>query len=195
MSPLVGVASLIAVAAITPGPNNLIIMQEAAQRSLAPAVSAIVGVIVGSVVLLAIVWLSAGALFEAAPRARPILTFAGAAYLIWLGLSSAWRAGNGRSGRFASPSGWMGLAVFQLANPKAWILVLTATAAMSAIYGSWTGLFILAVVLVAITTASLAIWAVAGSALGKVLDRPRGRLWFDRLMGLALAASAVLLLI
>jgi threonine/homoserine/homoserine lactone efflux protein len=85
----------------------------------------------------------------------------------------------------------VGVAVFQLINPKAWVLVTTAAAAMA---GS-ADMILLGALIAGISSLCLSLWAVAGGALSRVLDRPRPRLWFDRAMGALLAISALGLIV
>lgn len=188
MDPLLAVAGFVTVAAITPGPNNFIVMAAAARGGIAAAVPPIAGVVGGSLALLAIAWAGAGALFEAAPRFRLILLVAGAVYLAWLGGVLIWRTRDDPSGKL--PSTAIGAAGFQLLNPKSWVLILTATAAMS---GEAAGLITLAVTLAAITIPCLTIWACAGAAIARWLKRAQARRCFDRAMGGLLIASALLL--
>ena len=54
MNPLLPAAALILVAAITPGPNNLVVMHAAAQRGLRAALPPITGIVLGSLALYAV---------------------------------------------------------------------------------------------------------------------------------------------
>ena len=194
---LIPVAGTVAVAAITPGPNNFIVMAASARSGLRAAVPAAAGVVAGSLGLLAIVWAGAGAAFTAAPWLRPGLTLAGAFYLCWLGGGLIWRARTPSSAAVdpagdGLPSSGLGVAAFQLLNPKGWVLVLTATAAMSR---EPAALYLLAALFVVIPVPCLSVWAVAGKAIAERLKRPVANAWFDRSMGALLICSAVLLVL
>ena len=197
MESLPAVIGIITVAAITPGPNNFIVMAAAARGGMAAALPAMGGVVLGSLALLAIIWAGAGSAFEAAPDLRLVLRVLGALYLIWLGGMLVWTAGAGEGDGGGSddrtlPSTAIGVAAFQLFNPKAWVLVLTATAAMAS---DPAGILVLATTFTVVSTPCLALWAFAGSAVSRWLSRPAPRLWFDRAMGALLVASAALLLV
>ncbi len=194
MEPLLAVAGFVSVAALTPGPNNLIVMAAAARGGLGAAAPAIAGVVAGSIALLAIVWSGAGAVFDAAPALRGALTLAGALYLVWLGAGLIRRGGgDGGAAMAALPAGTVpGMAAFQLLNPKSWVIVLTATAAA---HGDMAGgLGGLVVLFVSISGICLTLWALAGAAITEWLTRPGASRWFDRAMGALLIASALLLL-
>ena len=158
---------------------------------------AMAGVVGGSLLLLAIIWAGAGTTFEAVPQMRPTLRIAGAAYLIWLGIllvknSTRHEASSDRTSRATLPNTLVGVALFQLLNPKSWVLVLTATAAMSDVP---SGPFLLAALMAAITTSCLTLWAWAGAAIAKWLTNAKAKRRFDAAMGILLILSAGMLFI
>jgi threonine/homoserine/homoserine lactone efflux protein len=196
---LIGVAALIVVAAITPGPNNLVVMQAAARGKAGGAVPAIAGIGLGSLALLAVVVAGAGAAFVAEPRLRTALALGGCLYLSWLGLQLVVRTfrGNARPTTAPAtplPAGVLGLFGFQFLNPKSWVMVLTATAAGQSGAGVLATFLRLSVLFVVIPAICLALWSSLGSAMARVLERPAVRRWFDRGMGLLMVGSAALLL-
>jgi len=182
------VTGVLVIAAITPGPNNFIVMEASARGGATAAGSVVLGIVLGSLGLLSLVSVGVGSLIHAYPRLRLVLSLIGGAYLAWLGASLIFR----RTGTRASddshgmPTSLWGVAMFQLLNPKAWMLIMTAVAAMDGT-GSVLGLAALVAV---ISSACLSIWAVAGTASSRRLSRPRARLWFDRTMGALLLVSA-----
>lgn len=196
LEPLLAVAGFITVAAITPGPNNFIVMAAAARGGMAAALPSILGVVVGSLALLALVWGGAGAAIAALPALRVALTVTGALYLIWLGGLLIWQSGRRNGGGAEAdgnlPSTATGVAAFQLMNPKAWVLIVTATAALS---GESAAPYALAGLIAVISTLCLGLWACAGSAIAGWLRRPSARSWFDRAMGGLLIVSAALLVL
>lgn len=199
MSALLPVIGVLTAAAITPGPNNFIVLEAGARRGVLAAGRAIAGVVIGSLVLLALVWGGVGALMQISPSLQTGLSLAGALYLGWLGAamfagetaqSEANPTGSERV-RTRLPSSFVGVAVFQLLNPKAWVLVTTAAATMAGV----GNVFTLALLLAVISGVCLMVWALAGRALSHFLEKPQPRLWFDRAMGGLLALSAVGLIV
>ena len=199
MEALIGVTALILVAAITPGPNNLVVMQAAARGRAASAVPAILGIVLGSLALLAVAVAGAGAAFEAEPRLRTALSLGGCLYLSWLGLQLVMPTFRSeprptRGGDKPLPTGVLGLFGFQFLNPKSWVMVLTATAASQSPEGALGTFLRLSALFVVIPTICLALWSSLGSAMARGLERPAVQRWFDRGMGLLLVGSAALLL-
>lgn len=123
------------------------------------------------------------------PPAGLALSLCGGSYLGWLGFSLIARSGApgvAYERHSTLPTSLIGVTALQLLNPKAWLLVTTATAAISGV----SGLLTLAVLLVLITSLCLSIWAIAGAALSRMLDLPTARKWFERAMGGLLLLSA-----
>ena len=196
MESLIAVAGLLFVAAITPGPNNTIVLAAAARSGLPGAVPSIAGVLAGSLALLALVWAGAGALFTAAPVFRHLLLAAGALYLVWLGGDLIWRSGDTGDAPRPLPGTTLGIAAFQILNPKSWVLVTTASVAMAGSTAGMDGLSgfgRLAALMLVIPGACLTLWALAGVAIAERLRRRSTRRWFDRAMGCLLILSAALL--
>lgn len=196
MSDLFTIASLLGVAAITPGPNNLVVWRAASRAGFRGAMPAIVSIVLGGLLLLAVMALGTGAAFAAHPSWRGWARAAGSLYLAWLGLSLCVAglvpARSGMTER-ALPAGTPSLIGFQFLNPKSWVMVLTVLAAWPAAsprdYAALAGLFVL------IPGLCLLLWAVLGAALARWLAHPPIRRGVDLVMGVLLFACAGLLLL
>jgi len=193
---LAALTVLIFVAAITPGPNNLAVLNAAVARGIAGAGSAIAGVLLGSLALLAVALSGADALFTALPWLRQGVSLAGCAYLSWLGASlivpSLARRPHETPVR--TPSGTGQLLALQFANPKAWTMVLTAVAAMRGALNGAAAAVVLAILFLAVPAVCLAAWAWLGLRILPRLQQPATRARFDRVMGLLLVLSGLTLL-
>lgn len=191
MSAIAGVAGLVAIAAVTPGPNNFIVLRAASRVGLRRALPAIAGVVLGGLAVLAVALAASDAAFAAAPGLHTVVGVAGCLYLAWLGLGLLRHAGcpsNGPAPGLPAAS-VPGLFAFQFLNPKSWVMVMTAIAALPAGAPQWP----LAVVFTAIPATCLTLWAIAGAALARWLARPRFAAWVDRGMGVLLVATALAL--
>ena len=187
MSSFLPVIGILVAAAITPGPNNTIVMEAGARAGFGAALRLMLAVVGGSLLLLLLVRLGVGDAVQTWPALERVLGIAGGGYLAWLGLALVLRGSDQRTDarQTALPLTVPGAAGFQLLNPKAWILVTTADAAMPR-----DGVLALAILMALVTTACLALWAAAGAASARVLVRPGRLRAFDRAMGALLAASA-----
>src|SRR5690349_11804642 len=198
MHDLLAPAGLLFAAAITPGPNNLVVLRESGRGGVRGAAGAIGGIVLGGLALFAVAAAGAGAVLATHATLRTGLGAAGAAYMAWLGLCLL---GTGTGTRQASPerasvvlpAGVLGLFGFQFLNPKGWVMVLTLVAAWPAT--SLSGYLPLALLYIAIPSGCLLLWSLAGRLLAAHMARPRSRRRIDAAMGALLLASAVLLLI
>jgi threonine/homoserine/homoserine lactone efflux protein len=183
MDTFIPVIGLLTVAAITPGPNNMLAMEAGAQGVGAVA-RVILGVLAGSLLLLALVALGMDAVLAAYPAAVRMLALAGGVYLLCLGfrLLSPREGAEGLAARGA-PSAPKSVALFQLLNPKAWLMVTTAVALLP----GTAELPVLALFLAPISAICLSLWAMAGAAAMRLLQSPKARRSFDFCIGLILA--------
>jgi len=181
---------MLLIAAITPGPNNVIVLRAATTGGLARALPGIAGIVLGGLAMLVVVAVGLGGVLAGRPELLRVLAIAGGGYLTWLGLASVRRAGA-----IANPAGAglrsltaLALFGFQFVNPKAWVILATAVTAAP---GS---LAALALAFAVISTASLLAWAALGALFARVLARPRIACWVDRALGALLALSGVALI-
>jgi threonine/homoserine/homoserine lactone efflux protein len=189
MGSLVPVIGLLFAAAITPGPNNVIVMEAGSRGGIASALGATLGVVAGSLLLLTFVWLGVGAAMQAWPGLQVALGIGGGAYLTWLGILLI-RARDGsppHGSKLVLPATVPGIAAFQLMNPKAWVLVTTAAAAMPA----GNDVVTLGILIVLVTGLCLTVWGAAGALFSQWLARPVARRRFDRVMGVLMAVFAL----
>lgn len=194
MEELFPVAGIIAAGAITPGPNNLIVLERAGRAGFGGAFPAILGVLLGGVALLAFVMSGGLALFAVAPWLRGVIILAGVGYLVLLGARlfvESFRSSDAATDVTGMPTSLAGVAVFQWLNPKAWVMAATVGSAVTVSTSSEA--VQLAALYIVIPLLALSAWSGFGVLLLRVLQRPGARHWFDRTMGLLLAVSAVLL--
>jgi RhtB (resistance to homoserine/threonine) family protein len=117
--------SLLAVdllAAISPGPNFVLVTQTAIQRTRPHAVAVVLGLVSANLIWCAAVVFGLSALFEFAPWLYGALKFLGGAYLIYLGVS-LWRTASSKMNTESSLKKTLGAAYIRglltnLSNPK-----------------------------------------------------------------------------
>lgn len=182
------------VAAITPGPSNLMLTATGANAGVLKGLPCLLGVTTGMALMMFLVPLGLGSLVLEHPLVLRALNWAGAAFLLWL----AWRIAT--SSRVDSisrgkPVGYLGAAVFQWVNPKSWLVSASAAGtflsaeagsplAQSAFLG---GLFVLAAL------PSCFLWLAFGATVQQVLDSRRRLRIFNIVMAALLALSIALI--
>jgi threonine/homoserine/homoserine lactone efflux protein len=172
----------------TPGPNNLMLMTSSARFGLGRTVPHMLGVVLGFPLMVLLIGLGLGAVFEAVPVLKTILKFAAAAYLLWmawmlLGLKlHATKAGD-------RPMRLHEAVLFQWVNPKAWVM---AVSFVALVVGSGPGrpwnVALLTLGCLLLAPFSSALWMVGGQQLELWLRRSG----VERYLGVVLAALMVI---
>ena len=184
MAQLLALAGFGFVAAVTPGPNNLILWASGTEFGFRRSIRHILGTALGIGAMALGVAAGIGALVTALPGISLLMKIAGTGYLLYL----AWQvAGAGALARttISKPLDLRQAAAFQLVNPKSWIFALSAMTTfrpvdMPVIAGS----IAVAVTMMLVIVPTAAVWAAAGELIGQLLSGARSA----RIVGLVLAA-------
>jgi threonine/homoserine/homoserine lactone efflux protein len=182
------------VAAITPGPSNVMITATGSAVGVWRGLPCVLGASFGMASLLFCTALGMGQLVLGHPLLLTAMNLLGAAFLLWL----AWKiatAGPASEAAEAEPVGFFAAALFQWANPKGWMVAVGAASTyLQVAPGSqitqataFGALFFLAAF-----PSGLA-WLVLGALLQTALRNERTARIFNRVMGLALAASVLMM--
>ncbi|WP_295073996.1 LysE family translocator [Tabrizicola sp.] len=162
------------VTSVTPGPNNMMLLASGVNFGFRRTVPHMLGISVGHALMVFLVGLGLAGIFKAWPAALMALKVASVAYMLWLAWKIAHSAAPGEGRAKAAPMTFLQAAAFQWVNPKAWAMALGAVSAYvvepSALaYAAVAGTFAL------VNLPSVSVWAGAGQAVRRWLDRP-GRL-------------------
>ena len=183
------------VAAITPGPSNVILTTTGANVGIWRGIPCLLGVAGGMGLMILLVALGMGSLVVGNPALLGALNWAGAAFLLWL----SWKIATARPGAAQAPRrpiGFVEAALFQWINPKSWIV--SAGAAGTYLQpGSGTAVsqsLLLGGLFLAAALPSCFAWLAFGAALQRVLSSPRQLRIFNVAMGVLLAASVIFIL-
>ncbi len=150
----------------------------------------LLGICIGFPVMLALIGMGFGALFQVYPLLHEVIKIIGIVYLFYL----AWKIATTRTGvkqvEQSRPINLWQAAAFQWVNPKAWIMGSSALAA----YTSLGDNFFLQVVIVCISFALITfpcagVWLVFGAGLQRFLREPKHLQRFNIAMALLLVAS------
>ena len=178
------------IAAVTPGPNNVMLTTTGLNFGVRRGVPHLLGICIGFPVMLALIGLGFGTLFEHYPILHEIIKIVGIVYLFYL----AWRIAMTRGGveriERSKPINFWQAAAFQWVNPKAWIMGSSALAA----YTSLDNNFFVQVAIICgtfffITFPCAGAWLVFGASLQRLLRDPRHLRIFNIAMALLLVAS------
>ncbi|MDJ0981084.1 MAG: LysE family translocator [Kiloniellales bacterium] len=197
MSPEQVVAFLVFafVAAVTPGPSNVLLTATGANVGLLRGLPCLFGVALGMGLMMSVVAFGLGGLVLGTPQVLQALNWVGAAFLLWL----SWRIATAKGGGPTSeekPVGFLGAAGFQWVNPKSWLVSASAagtylqaeagSALLQAL--SFGTLFVLAAL------PSCLAWLAFGVVMQRLLRSERAARIFNLAMGALLAGSVVMIL-
>lgn len=181
------------VAAITPGPSNLILTSTGARVGLLRGLPCLGGVAIGMGFMMFLVAFGLGNIVLASPWVILLLKWTGAGFLLWL----SWKiATAGRSDTTAEkpPLGFWGAAAFQWMSPKSWLVSISAVsvylhpaAGTAFIQAIALGLLFILAVLPSCFT-----WLAFGASFQRLLSRQRTARIFNIGMGILLAGSVLL---
>ncbi|ARC89260.1 LysE family translocator [Rhodovulum sp. MB263] len=187
---LLALGAFALVASITPGPNNLMLMASGANFGLRRTLPHILGVALGFVAMVVLVGLGAMRAFEAWPMLRVLLTWLGAAYLVWLAWKIARAAPPEPGAAPGRPMTFLQAAAFQWVNPKGWTMALAALT-LYAPGQKPSAVLLVAGAFAAASVPATGLWTILGTRIRRLLSRPARLRLFNRAMALLLLASLV----
>lgn len=180
------------VAAITPGPSNLILTSTGAAVGVLRGLPCLFGVVLGMGIMMFVVAFGLGNLVLASPLLLVALKWLGVAVLLWL----AWKiATAGRSAAVQNKGqiGFWQAAGFQWVNPKSWLVCASAvgTYLQTGASSPFVQALLFGLLFVVAALPSCLVWLAFGAGVQRVLRSERAMRIFNGTMGALLAASVV----
>lgn len=150
----------------------------------------LLGICIGFPVMLALIGLGFGTLFQLYPILHEVIKIVGVIYLLYLAWKIANAGGGAAAVRQSKPINFWQSAAFQWINPKAWIMGSSALAAYTSLDDNFfIQVLIICVTFMIITIPCAGIWLVFGAGLQHFLKDPRHLKIFNISMALLLIAS------
>lgn len=177
------------VSSITPGPNNIMLMNSGANFGFKRTLPHALGVGVGFTIMVALVGLGIMQLFDAFPISYQILKVLSVVYLLYLALKIALSNSSIEPGKTdAKPFSFMQAAMFQWVNPKAWTMALTAIS-VYAPSKSLTAVLIVAIIFGLVNFPCISGWIVLGKKMQIFLTNKKRLRLFNHVMAALLVLS------
>ncbi|MGD2061224.1 MAG: LysE family translocator [Acidimicrobiia bacterium] len=191
MSGVLALATFSLVSAVTPGPNNVMLWAPGVQFGFRRTIPHVVGISLGVGSMALLVATGLGVLITPMPAIEVELKVVGSAYLLYLAYQIA-GGGAAAEREVAQPLTPLQAITFQYVNPKAWVFVVAAVTTFRPDGMSVpAGTVAMALVMMLVVVPCAALWAGAGTVLGRFLaDQERSR-GFRVVLGLLLAATVV----
>ncbi|KAB2492867.1 LysE family transporter [Priestia endophytica] len=163
--------SYIIITSITPGPSNLLMMNEARRFGFKRSLPFNIGILSGFIILGIVTSLLTTSLYKWIPMIEPYFKVVGAVYLLYLAWKIAFSKGGKEKDLDNQSSFFSGL-FFQILNVKSILYFLTALSTFVLPYsGSNITIFFFMCLTIVIGCVALLLWAVFGSAFKKIFSK------------------------
>ena len=173
-------------AAITPGPNNIILSTNAVNYGFKETIPLILGVFFGFLSVLSLCLLGIGEVYESFPNFKTFIKIVATIFLTYLAykiFNSSEFSSNSNKKRFT----FRDIYFFQLINPKAVSVSMSSSAIFIQNQFSYLEEFVLIFICFTISTSTSAIvWAAIGHSFRKYLNDKRKIIFFNRVMAVLL---------
>ena len=178
----------------TPGPNNAMLAASGAHFGFRRTIPHGLGVATGFPLMLLIVGLVLGEIFQASALLRETLRWGGAAILMWMALKIAVSAGPETKSDEARPMSYLGAVGCQWINPKAWSMAIAATSQFITPEDPWRRAAIVTLTFLMLGLGSSSTWIAAGQAISRWLTTPVRQRAFNIVMAAMIVWSTWALL-
>ncbi len=183
-------------AAITPGPNNVMLMSSGLNYGVKKSLPHLFGICLGFPVMVLLIGVGLGSVFERFPITHTVIQTFGILYLLYLAWIIATTKTHEIDSAKSKPLNFWQAALFQWINPKAWIM---ATGAIATYTTLSTNIFqqigIIALIFLITAFPSAATWLFFGANLKRFLQCPKHQKIFNIVMALLLVGSIIPVLI
>ena len=173
-------------AAITPGPNNIILSTNAVNYGFKETIPLILGVFFGFLSVLSLCLLGIGEVYESFPNFKSLIKILATIFLTYLAykiFNSSEFSNNNNKKKFT----FRDIYFFQLINPKGVSVSMSSSAIFIQNQFSYLEEFVLIFICFTISTSTSAIvWAAIGHSFRKYLNDKRKIIFFNRIMALLL---------
>ena len=174
----------------SPGPNVILLTTSGARFGFRATLPHLLGVALGCGVIAFVTGLGLGALLQAVPRLRIILSIIAAFWILWMAWK-LWHAKPSKSRETDRPFTLVQAVLFQWVNPKIWAVATSATALIETMPPAQQAAA-LGLTFSSINLFVCLFWTYAGSLLKTLLADPKKWQVFMRCMAVALAVFSAL---
>ncbi len=178
------------VTAVTPGPNNTMLMSLGSNFGARRCLPFINGIMVGLTINLTALSLGFGAVLTAFPQIYFALKVVGFSYIVFLAYKIV-RSTKSVDAKEATYIGFGRAIALQFVNPKAWIVGATLTSTLIPVGGGWVPTVIAIAIFLVTTWPGAFIWASIGESLALLLNYVRRRAIFNWVSAILLVASMI----
>jgi len=179
------------VTSVTPGPNNIMLASSGITFGFKRSIPHILGIGFGFGLMVILVGLGLGTLISTSPVLFTGMKVLGIAYLLYLAYQIYHSDSINTQSSQIKPLSFLGAALFQWVNPKAWIMIMGAVTAYTSAQSS-IGLFLwIGFIYGVVSIPSVGIWAYIGESFQRFANNPKKIKWFNQAMAVLLVISVI----
>jgi len=188
-----GLVALAFAGAWTPGPNNALVASSGATFGYMRTLPHVLGIALGFPLMMFLVGVFLGELFQQSTMLRETLRWGGALILLWM----AWKLAN--TGSIGSKQGksrpftFFESAAFQWINPKGWAMGIAISSQFILPADPFRSALVIAGVFFVAGLTSASAWALAGQTLMRWAEAPGRLTRFNRAMAGLIVLTVILL--
>ena len=176
---------------VTPGPNTMMLLASGVNFGFRATVPHMAGITLGFGLMTVLVGMGLGEVFKLYPVLYKALSYAGAAYMLYLAWKIAMTRSMGEGKAGSRPMTFLQAAAFQWINPKAWVMAVTAITTYTIPSAYTFSVFLLTAMFMAMAVPGCSVWVLFGTGVRRWLENPV-RL---RVFNVAMASLLVLSLV
>jgi threonine/homoserine/homoserine lactone efflux protein len=176
----------------SPGPATISLMAAGSACGVRRSLSYLVGIVVGTTIVLVAVATGITAALLAVPAIGSVLIWISVAYILWLAYHIATAPPLSEPNPASSTFSVAGGTLLGIANPKAWVAIAAVFASGHLASDTTTDAIAKIVVLTGMIIAICAIWLVAGTSIAPLLRDPRRAHLVNAALAVALVVATAL---
>ena len=181
---------------VTPGPNNIMLFASGVKYGFKKTIPHILGIPLGHFVQISLVSLGLGFVFQAYPMVQQVLKIIGCLYLFFLAYRMFGSLNMKESKETGRPLKFYEAALFQLLNPKAWVIAITAVSVFFPKDESFiTGLLFLTCIAPIVNLPSISIWVLFGSSIRVLISNLTVKKTIEVILAVLLVGTGLMILI
>ena len=176
---------------VTPGPNTMMLLASGVNFGFRATVPHMAGITLGFGLMNVLVGMGLGEVFKLFPVLYKALSYAGAAYMLYLAWKIAMTRSMGEGKAGSRPMTFLQAAAFQWINPKAWVMAVTAITTYTIPSAYTFSVLLLTAMFMAMAVPGCSVWVLFGTGVRRWLENPVRLRVFNVAMAILLVLSLV----
>lgn len=179
---------------VTPGPNNLMLMNSGLIFGIRKSLPHYLGICLGLSLMVLIVALGFGEIFQKYLWLKQALKIVGSMYMLYLAIQIVLSATTPKATNASKPLNFSQALMFQWINPKAWLMAIGAISIFTIANNYVHNAIAISALFLVIGLPAIGSWLVFGKSLRKILKNEKQQKWFNIVMAICLIASILMII-